>query len=127
SVMKSTRIAVTSHGPAVGEIVSEGQLLDAHSNPLATFRQRYRATWAVPWLELQITIEPIQPPTGYSWHAYYGCRFAWRDPKVPLVAATNLITSPTAQTRPEAPDFIELRDGGHRTAILLGGLPFLQR
>lgn len=127
SVMQATSITVTSAGPALGEIVSEGQLLDGEGNLLAKFRQRCRAWWAMPWLEIQITIDPVQPPVGYPWHNYYGCRFAWRDAGTPLFSASNLVSSLTTQARPESPDFVELHDGAFRTAILLGGLPFLQR
>lgn len=127
SRMQATKTAVTSQGPTLGEIVTEGRLLDPHGSALATFRQRFRAWWAMPWLEVQITIDPVQQPTGYPWHAYYGSRFAWREPKAPIVVATNGIGAPTGQTRPEATDFFELRDGPDRTTVLLGGLPFLQR
>ena len=39
SSMRATNIQVTSSGPALGEIISEGQLLDEQQVVLATFRQ----------------------------------------------------------------------------------------
>ncbi len=73
------QIRTTSTGPALGEIVSEGVLLDAKDEVLASFRQRFRAWIGRPLLEMRIDIKPVQPPKGYPWHAYYGARFAWRD------------------------------------------------
>jgi hypothetical protein len=127
STMRARRIAVTSPGPALGEVVSEGDLLDSYQNVLATYRQRFRVWWARPLLELQIEIQPREPPVGYPWHAYYGSRFAWRDPRATLFRSVNLQCSATHHTRPESPDLIEVHSGNERTALFLGGLPFVQR
>lgn len=127
SVMRAREIRVVSEGPAVGEIVSHGDLLDAADKVLARFTQRFRVWWARPVLELHLALELQQPPTGYPWHAFYGVRFAWRDPRTPLFRAVDFETYGTTHTRPETIEFVELRTGSDRTAILTGGLPFLQR
>lgn len=127
SIMRVREIRVVSEGPAVGEIVSEGDLLDAADHILASFVQRFRVWWARPVLELHVTLEPRQPPSGYPWHAFYGVRFAWREPRTPLFRAVDFETYGTTHTRPETLEFLELRNGSDRTAILTGGLPFLQR
>jgi hypothetical protein len=127
STMTAKEVRVTSAGPALGEVVSEGALLDAHQNVLATFRQRFRAWLGRPLLELRIEIYPERPPQGYPWHAYYGARFAWRDERATLVRGTFGAAAVTTQTRPVTPDFLELREGRRRTLLLPGGLPFHQR
>lgn len=127
SVMRVREIRVVSEGPAVGEIVSEGDLLDASENVLAVFVQRFRVWWARPVLELHVAIEPRQAPTGYPWHAFYGVRFAWREPRTPMFRAVDFETYGTTHTRPETVEFLEVWNGPDRTAILTGGLPFLQR
>jgi hypothetical protein len=104
-----------------------GDLLDDHGNLLATFRQRFRCWWGRPILELHIEIEPKAPPTGYPWHASYAARFAWRDDKAYLFRGVNLLSFQTTHTRPETPDWFEIRSGSERAALLTGGLPFLQR
>ncbi len=127
SDMRATSIKVTSAGPALGEIVSTGQLLDGHQSVIARFRQRFRAWWGRPLLELHIEIEPTEPPSGYPWHAYYGARFAWRGEKVPLFRSVNLSRQFTGHNRPETPDYLEVCNGSEHTAIFTGGLPFHQR
>ncbi len=78
-------------------------------------------------LELRIEITPQQPPQGYAWHAYYGARFAWRDERAVLLRGVNGTIYTTNQTRPETPDFLELRSGRQATFVFPGGLPFHQR
>ncbi len=125
--MRAEQVQVTSTGPALGEIVTSGVLLDAGEQPLARFRQRFQAWLGRPMLELHVEIEPLQPIHGYPWHAYYGCRFAWRDERGLLVRGVNGMAHATSHTRPVTPDYLELRSGQQNTVIFPGGLPFHQR
>jgi hypothetical protein len=127
SSIKLKGITVTSTGPALGEIVSEGALLDEQQKVLATFRQRFRAWLGRPVLDLRIEIYPEHPPQGYPWHAYYGARFAWRDERSTLLRGVNGTGYVTTHTRPETPDYLELRQGKQSTSLFPGGLPFHQR
>jgi hypothetical protein len=127
STMRATRVQVTSAGAALGEVVSEGALVDENQQVLAQFRQRFRAWLGRPVLELRLEITPVQPPQGYPWHAYYGARFAWRDERAALVRGVNGSGYPTSHTRPETPDYLEVRLGRQGTVIFPGGLPFHQR
>jgi hypothetical protein len=127
STMRATQVQVTSTGPALGEIVTEGVLLDAQGQELATFRQRFQAWLGRPMLDLRLEIQPRQGPRGYPWHAYYGARFAWRDERALLLRGVNGIGYVTSHTRPETPDFLELRLGQQNTVLFPGGLPFHQR
>jgi hypothetical protein len=127
SAMRAREVKVSSSGPALGEVVSEGVLVDAQDEVLATFRQRFRAWIGRPTLELRIEIQPTRPPHGYPWHAYFGCRFAWRDERLTLLRGALGTSYVTSHTRPETPDFLELRQGRQSTAIFPGGLPFHQR
>src|SRR5207302_5462273 len=70
---------------------------------------------------------PIYQPQGYGWHAYYGARFAWRDERAVLLRGVNGLGYITSHTRPETPDYLELRSGKLSTVLLPGGLPFHQR
>jgi hypothetical protein len=127
STMKAKSVRVTTAGPALGEVVSEGAILDEQEAVLATFRQRFRAWLGRPLLELRIEILPEKPPQGYPWHAYYGARFAWRDERATLVRGVGGTAEVTTHSRPVTPDFLELREGTRRTLLLPGGLPFHQR
>jgi hypothetical protein len=127
SAMRASSIKTTSTGPAFGEIVSEGTLLDEQQEVLATFRQRFRAWLSRPLLEVRIELNPVKPPEGYPWHAYYAVRFAWRDENAALLRGVFGSSSVSSNTRPETPDFLELRIGRQNTVIFPGGLPFHQR
>lgn len=126
STMRATQITTTSTGPALGEIVAEGILLD-EGRQIATFRQRYRAWLGRPMLELRLEIEPRQPIEGYPWHAYFAARFAWRQETAMLVRSSTGLRSVTTQNRPETPDYLEIRNGRNNVVIFPGGLPFHQR
>jgi hypothetical protein len=127
SVARAKSIKATCTGPAYGEVVAEGALLDDQQKVLATFRQRYRAWIGRPVLEMRIEIFPEHQPQGYPWHAYYGARFAWRDERSTLLRGVNGSGSITTYTRPESPDYLEVRVGRESTVLLTGGLPFHQR
>jgi hypothetical protein len=127
STMRCQQVQTTSTGPALGEIITTGTLNDEQGEPLAHFRQRFRAWLGRPVLELRIEITPIKPPEGYPWHSYYGARFAWRDEKSTLLRGSQGTASMTSHTRPETPDFLEIRQGRQNAVIFPGGLPFHQR
>jgi hypothetical protein len=127
ATMRVQQIRTTSQGPALGEIVSEGVLLDAQEQVVANFRQRFRAWLGRPVLDLRIDIMPVQPPQGYPWHAYYAARFAWRDERATLLRGVNGMSSITSHSRPETPDYLEIRLGRQNTVLFPGGLPFHQR
>jgi hypothetical protein len=125
--MRASRIDITSSGPALGEIITEGVLLDEHDQELATFRQRFRAWLGRPVLDLRIEITPQRLPEGYPWHAYYAARFAWADERATLRRGVCGMAYTTTYTRPETADYLEVRLGRQSTAIFPGGLPFHQR
>jgi hypothetical protein len=126
-VTRAKSVKATSSGPAYGEVVAEGAILDEQQKVLATFRQRYRAWVGRPVLEMRIEIFPEHQPQGYPWHAYYGARFAWRDERCTLLRGVNGSGTITTYTRPETPDYLEVRLGRESTVLLTGGLPFHQR
>jgi hypothetical protein len=127
ATLRVKQIRTTSTGPAYGEIVSEGTLVNEHEEVLATFRQRFRAWLGRPVLDVRIEIIPQNKVQGYPWHAYYGSRFAWRDERSMLLRGVHSLGYMTSQTRPESPDYLEMRVGKQSTVILTGGLPFHQR
>jgi alpha-mannosidase len=127
STMRARGTRITSSGPALGEIVSEGEILDAQDEVIAAFRQRFRAWLGRPVLEIRVEIQPTRLPAGYPWHAYFGARFAWRDERAAVLRSLLSTSYATSYTRPETPDFLEVRESRHTTAIFPGGRPFHQR
>jgi hypothetical protein len=127
STARATSIKVTHSGTALGEITSEGELISAQDEVLATFRQRFRVWMGRPVLELRIELDVKHPPAGYPWHGYYGARFGWRDDRGVLFRGVNGQNTLTGYTRPVSPDYLEVRFGAERSFLFTGGLPFLQR
>src|SRR6202011_6041957 len=101
SRMVAREIKVTSTGPALAEIVSEGELLGEQNQVLATFRQRLRLWLGRPSLGIRIKLPPGQPPAGYPWHAYFGTRFAWRDERAILMRGSGATSYVTTHNRPQ--------------------------
>lgn len=126
SRMVAKEIKVTSSGPALAEIVSEGFLIGEQDQVLANYRQRLRLWHGRPLLEMRIELTPQQPPAGYGWHAYFGSRFAWRDERAVLIRGFNGLGYITNHPRPQTPDYLDVRLMGN-TTILTGGLPFHQK
>lgn len=127
STARTKSVKVTNAGTALGEITSEGELVSAQDEVLATFRQRFRAWMGRPVLEIRIELDVKHEPTGYPWHGYYGARFGWRDDRGVLFRGVNGQNSQTGYTRPVSPDYLEVRFGAERSFLFTGGLPFLQR
>jgi hypothetical protein len=127
SSMQATALRTTSQGPALGEVVTEGHLLDAQQRVLARFRQRFRAWLGRPLLELHIELEPQQPLSGSPWENYFAARFAWRDEQALLLRGVTGMGYVTTHLRPQTPDYLEIRLDPFRTTLFPGGLPFHRR
>lgn len=127
SSMRARSVAVTNSGAALGEITTEGDILDPQNEVLATFRQRFRAWMGRPVLEIRVELDVRHRPSGYPWHSYYGARFGWRDDRAVLFRGVNGQNTLTGYTRPVSPDYLEVRLGSERSFLFTGGLPFLQR
>ncbi len=127
SSMRAEKVEVISTGPALGELATEGVLVDAQQQVLARFRLRLRAWIGRPLLDLAIDLEPVTPPLGYPWHAYYAARFACREERTPLIRGVCEIPSLGYHQRPETPDYLEFRSGQQNVVIFPRGLPFHQR
>ncbi len=127
SKTKPKNITVTNAGTAMGEVVCDGEIVDEHNKTLCKFRQRLRAWVGRPVLEIRVELDPVHPPTGYPWHAYYGARFAWRDPKAVVYRGSNGSNDRSTYTRPVSADYLELRIGGERSFVFTGGLPYIQK
>lgn len=127
SRMVATECRITHCSTALGEITSRGELRSESNTVLARFSQRVRAWAGRPALEISIELQPTEMPIGYPWHAYFGCRFAWRDDRASLYRGSHGLTSRSDAHRPLSTDFFEIRYGKERSAIFTGGLPFLQK
>jgi alpha-mannosidase len=124
SVMIADSVQTTVSTPVVGEIVARGRLQDAHGNVLAGFQQTYRLWRGSRVLQMEIELDPRDELKADPWNSYCAARFAWASEAAEMRRAVNMTRYPTSAKRFEAPHFVEIEDGGKRTAILTGGVPF---
>jgi len=120
-------IEVTASGPALGEIVSRGRLLDFEGQVLAVFRQAIRLIGASRVVSLDIELDVRQDPRSDPWGSYFASRFAWGDESAELWRSVGLTSQATEAKNIEAPHFVEVRAEKSRVAILTGGWPYHRR
>lgn len=127
SKMVAEKVEITQSGPVFAEIVSEGALRGDHDDVLARFKQSLRIWLSRPILEMEVTLEPTQEPSGYPWHSYHGSRFAWRDERAALLRGINGNNTLTNHSRPQTGEYLEIRSGKNNVAIFPNGMPFHQK
>jgi alpha-mannosidase len=127
SIMAAEQIEVTSPGPALGEIVCRGRLLDRDGRRLAGFRQTTRVRRGSRMIELLVELDVDRQPGSNPWDSYYAARFAWKDETAVVHRGVSLANMPTELTQIESPHFIDICRGRQRTTLLCGGLPYHRR
>ena len=125
SQMRCTSIAVTSTGPALGEIVTAGTLNDPQDGSVvAEFGQTVRLWRGRPVIELEIELRSVKMPDGDPWSNYFASRFAWNDSAATLTRSVLGGAHGLQFERFESPHFLEIATESQRITILNGGLPF---
>lgn len=124
SVMAADRVAVTSAGPVLGEIVAAGRLLDREGKRLAGYRQTFRLWRSRPTLEVDIELNIDREPRADPWNSYYACRFAWADDTANLFRDVGGLRQQTELSRIEAPHYVDLDLVQGAVTILTLGLPY---
>jgi alpha-mannosidase len=126
STMRCQSVEVTSTGPSVGEIVTVGEIVDPNTDAsICGFRQTFRVWRGLPYLELEIELEPQRLPDGDPWGTFYASRFAWNDSSAAISRSILGAAQPMQMERIETGDFIEIASSHEeRTTILPLGLPF---
>ncbi len=123
--MRGTGMRILSSGPAVGEIETQGEIVDQKSGQsLASFKQVVRVWRARPFVELEIELTPQKLPDAEPWHNYYTSRFAWYDETASLTRSVLMGAHEASGDRLEAPHYFEIATETQRTTILPMGLPF---
>jgi alpha-mannosidase len=134
AAMKAERFDVDYGGPALVQATASGKLIDPRSGSrLARFTQRYRLWTGRPILEIDITLNELDPSWldraagSDPWGCYLACRWAWPDPSSMLRRTVLLAPEVTELERPETPDALDISTRRQRTALLFGGLPYHQK
>lgn len=123
--MRATAAEVTSAGPALGEIVTTGEIVDqTDGTRLAGFRQATRVWRGRRAVEIEIELTPERLPDAEPWHNYYAARFAWNDETASLTRSVTLGAFEAGEERLESPHYLEIATAEQRTTIVAPGLPF---
>jgi alpha-mannosidase len=130
--MVGTTSEIVCDGPALGEIVTTGDIIDqTNGSRLAGFRQRVRVWRARPVVEIDIELDVVKQPDAEPWQNYYAARWAWNDEDAALTRSVMLGAHEVPagnDQRIEAPHYIEIAVGDQqRTTIIPCGLPFHRR
>lgn len=124
SVMKAESVRTTIATPVLGEVVSEGKLLDHKGDVVAGFQQTFRLWRGARVLHVEITLDPQKPCTDDAWNSYYGVRSAWPNEAAELARSVNQSRHVTSAKRFESPHYVEIDDGSCKIALLTGGAAF---
>lgn len=124
--MRRTGSEVVCAGPAVGEIVTTGEIVDqTNSQRLASFRQTTRVWRGRPFVEIDIDLVVDHLPDAEPWQNYYAARFAWQDETASLTRASMLgAVEVVDRERIESPHYLEIATPSERTTIVAPGLAF---
>jgi alpha-mannosidase len=123
--MRKAKSEVTCAGPALGEIVTTGDIVDQTSGArLAGYRQTVRVWRGRPVVEIDVALDIEKMPDAEPWHNYFASRFAWHDETASLTRSVMMGAHETAEERIEALHYLEIATPEQRTTILAPGLPF---
>ena len=125
SEMRGLSMEVTCDGPALGEIVTTGELIDlSRESRVAGFRQTVRIWRGRRVVEIDIELDVDHMPEENPWTNYIACRFAWNDSTASLTRSLLHGAQTFQGERFESPYYLEIAEGEQRTTILNHGLPF---
>lgn len=125
SEMRCTSAEVTSEGPTLGEIVTQGEIVDQVANtPLAHFKQTTRVWRYRPVIEVDLELDLQKTPDADPWTNYYALRFAWNDSTAALTRSVQDFAFGFRGERFDSADYLEIAEGELRTTLLFHGVPF---
>jgi alpha-mannosidase len=123
--MRRLTSTVTCTGPALGEIVTTGEIVDQKSQKrLAGYRQTVRVWRGRPVVEIDVELSVDEMPDGEPWHNYFAARFAWHDETASVTRSAMMGAHETAEERIESLHYLEIATPEQRTTILAPGLAF---
>ncbi len=125
SEMRCHSLEVTCDGPALGEVVTTGEIVDQQfDRRLAGFQQTVRVWRGRPVVEVDIEIDTDEFPDSDPWRNYYAARFAWNDSTATVTRSMLEGAHDCGSDRFESLHYVEISDDKERTTIVHHGLPF---
>jgi alpha-mannosidase len=128
SEMRCHSLEITSNGPALGEIVTAGVIVDQLNNStLASFRQTFRIWRGRPVVEVETELDVETMPEGDPWTNYIASRFAWNDSDASLTRSVQQGAYGFQGERFESLHYFEIASDSLRTTILNPSSPFYRK
>jgi len=125
SEMRCRHLEITCDGPALGEIISTGEIVDQQSDQrLAGFSQTVRVWRGRPIVDVEIELDIDEMPESDPWRNYYAARFAWNDSTAALTHSVLEGAHDFSGDRFESLHYLEIADEKERTTVVGHGLPF---
>jgi len=125
--MVADRVVTTHNDPAIGQITTDGRLLDAADQLLARFTQTVRLARGLPAAIVGIQLDPVRLPEGDVWNSYFASRLAWSDEAASWRCGVQWSAHETTHERIESPEWVEVSDGEENVVCLALGLPYHRR
>jgi alpha-mannosidase len=125
--MIADEVAVTRNDSLLGEITSQGRLVDLAGQLLAQFTQRVRVARGLPAAIVDIELEPHATPGDDLWKSYFASRLAWLDEAVSIRRGRQWLSQDTARERIESSEWVEISEGSGNIVCFGMGLPFHRR
>lgn len=125
--MVAERIEITRNDAVVGEITSQGRLLDAADELLARFTQKVRVARGLPAAIVQVELDSERRPEGDMWNSYFASRLAWSEETASFRRGVQWVGRETTREKIESPEWVEVFDGLGTITCFGLGLPFHRR
>jgi hypothetical protein len=122
--MLADRVAISRNDDYVGEITSNGRLVDATGAELALFEQRTRVARGLPMAIVAVRLTPNYMPEGDCWNSYFASRLVWRDEAITVRCGVDWTARETTRRRIESPEWIEISDAVGPITCFALGLPY---
>ncbi len=106
------------------EVHTSGRLVDAGGELVARFTQIVRAFPHLPFIRIDIRLDPERMPDANPWNSYYACRFAWSDESIAVRRSLGFASVETELERFESLYFVQLAGSSHSLTLLTPGLPY---
>ncbi|HJQ81642.1 MAG TPA: hypothetical protein VJ828_16890, partial [Lacipirellulaceae bacterium] len=125
--MIADQVEIARNDAVVGEIKSQGRLLDASGEVLARFTQTARLVRSLPAAIVDIELDCMKLPTGERWNSYFASRLAWSDEAVTFRRGVQWTAREIIRQRIESPEWVEMSSGEQNIVCFAAGLPYHRR
>jgi alpha-mannosidase len=127
SQMIAERVDVTHNDRELGEITSQGRLVDLDDQLLARFTQSVRMVRGLPAAIVTVELQAERIPDGELWRCYYASRLAWLDEAATFHRGVQWQAHETSRERIESPEWVEIASSAGNIICFGLGLPFHRR